>query len=245
LDVRKLLPRERHPLIFSRFDALMPGEAFVLVNDHEPKPLYYQFQAERAGQVGWEPIESGPERWAVRITRLGPAHSVSDGTVKPTQLIRTEHRGLLPHVDQLRHLGEVAELGSLELQTQLSTAVNFLQAHLLVHAQAEDRVLYPAVATLMGAPQATATMSYDHGAVARLTAELAALKDQLDAHAPTQADLLTLRRLAFGLHALVTLHFAKEEEVYLPLLDAHLTVDMATDLYRDMERAAAEIRRGR
>ncbi len=70
LDVREIAPRERHPLIFNTFDALRPGEAFRLVNDHDPKPLYYQFMAERTGQVGWDYLEEGPEVWQVRITRL-------------------------------------------------------------------------------------------------------------------------------------------------------------------------------
>ena len=69
LDVRTIAPRERHPLIFHTFDALEPGAAFELVNDHDPKPLYYQFQAERAGQVEWEYLEQGPEQWRVRIAR--------------------------------------------------------------------------------------------------------------------------------------------------------------------------------
>lgn len=69
LDVRQIAPRERHPLIFETFDGLEPGAAFELVNDHDPKPLYYQFQAERPGQVAWEYLERGPERWRVRIAR--------------------------------------------------------------------------------------------------------------------------------------------------------------------------------
>lgn len=69
LDVREIAPRERHPLIFATFDGLEPGGAFELVNDHDPKPLYYQFQAERAGAVSWEYLEEGPERWRVRIGR--------------------------------------------------------------------------------------------------------------------------------------------------------------------------------
>lgn len=69
LDVRTIAPRERHPRIFEIFDALDPGAAFELVNDHDPKPLYYQFQAERAGAVAWTYLEQGPERWRVRITR--------------------------------------------------------------------------------------------------------------------------------------------------------------------------------
>lgn len=69
IDVREIMPRERHPLIFQTFDDLNAGEAFELVNDHDPKPLYYQFMAERQGQVGWDYLEEGPEVWRVRISR--------------------------------------------------------------------------------------------------------------------------------------------------------------------------------
>ena len=69
LDVRTLIPRERHPLIFSTFDKLGAGESFELVNDHDPKPLYYQLQAERPGALGWNYLEQGPEVWRVHITK--------------------------------------------------------------------------------------------------------------------------------------------------------------------------------
>lgn len=67
IDVRTIPPRDRHPLLFERFDALASGESYELVNDHDPKPLYYQFQAERPGQLVWEYLEEGPEVWRVRI----------------------------------------------------------------------------------------------------------------------------------------------------------------------------------
>jgi uncharacterized protein (DUF2249 family) len=70
VDVREITPRDRHPLIFDTFDSLIPGETMRLVNDHDPKPLYYQLMAERTGQAGWEYLEEGPEVWQVRITRL-------------------------------------------------------------------------------------------------------------------------------------------------------------------------------
>lgn len=70
LDVRELPPRERHPLIFGTFHTLVPNQAFVLVNDHDPKPLYYQFQAEHPGQFSWDYLERGPEIWRVRIGRV-------------------------------------------------------------------------------------------------------------------------------------------------------------------------------
>lgn len=70
VDVREIAPRERHALIFDTFDRLTPGQAFVLINDHDPKPLYYQFQAEQPGKMSWQYLEQGPTVWRVRIGRL-------------------------------------------------------------------------------------------------------------------------------------------------------------------------------
>jgi uncharacterized protein (DUF2249 family) len=70
LDIRPVPPAKRHPMIFEKFDNLKQGEGFILVNDHDPKPLYYQFMAEHPGKVGWEYLEEGPEVWQVRIARL-------------------------------------------------------------------------------------------------------------------------------------------------------------------------------
>jgi uncharacterized protein (DUF2249 family) len=72
LDVRPLAPIERHQRIFATFDALEPGAAFVLVNDHDPKPLGYQFAAEHAGHYSWDYLEQGPTTWRVRIGRTAP-----------------------------------------------------------------------------------------------------------------------------------------------------------------------------
>lgn len=70
IDVRKVVPRDRHALIFRTFDELRPGQAFHIVNDHDPKPLHYQFQAERHGAFSWAYLESGPDVWRVEIRRL-------------------------------------------------------------------------------------------------------------------------------------------------------------------------------
>ena len=70
LDVRALPHGRRHEQIFATYEALAPGDAFVLVNDHDPKPLYYQFAAEYTGEFSWEYLETGPERWRVRIGRF-------------------------------------------------------------------------------------------------------------------------------------------------------------------------------
>jgi uncharacterized protein (DUF2249 family) len=69
VDVRQIIPRDRHPLIFQIFDLLAAGEGFELVNDHDPKPLYYQFLHERPNQFTWEYLKEGPQVWRVVIRR--------------------------------------------------------------------------------------------------------------------------------------------------------------------------------
>lgn len=77
LDVRSEIPRRRHELIFESFEELPVGAAFVLVNDHDPKPLRYQLEAENTGQFSWEYLEQGPQVWRVRIGRTAAAPGAS------------------------------------------------------------------------------------------------------------------------------------------------------------------------
>jgi uncharacterized protein (DUF2249 family) len=70
LDVRALAPAQRHEKIFATYGALGPGTAFVLVNDHDPKPLRYQFDAQHAGRYRWDYLQAGPDVWRVRIGRI-------------------------------------------------------------------------------------------------------------------------------------------------------------------------------
>jgi uncharacterized protein (DUF2249 family) len=69
LDVTVIIPRDRHPVIFTTFDEMKKGESFVLVNDHDPKPLYYSFLHEREGLFAWEYLEQGPTVWKVMISK--------------------------------------------------------------------------------------------------------------------------------------------------------------------------------
>lgn len=71
IDVREIAHGQRHPRIFARFARLAPGEAFTLVNNHDPKPLRRELEAAHPGDFTWDYLESGPEQWKVRIGRVG------------------------------------------------------------------------------------------------------------------------------------------------------------------------------
>jgi uncharacterized protein (DUF2249 family) len=70
LDVRPLPPWERHEKIFEVWNGLEEGEVLRLINDHDPKPLYYQFAAEREGEFEWKYKKQGPAEWIVTIKKI-------------------------------------------------------------------------------------------------------------------------------------------------------------------------------
>lgn len=162
-------------------------------------------------------------------------------TTTITQPLRDEHAHLLPHIEALREVADqVGDSGIDVLRQELSGVVAFLTDHLIPHALAEDAVLYPVVGAAMGAPEATATMRRDHVEVGRLTDELGALRHQLTGAALEPGTAKALRRLLYGLYALIKVHFVEEEEIFLPVLDRHLSAEDAKALFAAMEEHAAD-----
>ena len=53
-----------------------------------------------------------------------------------------------------------------------------------------------------------------------------------------------MRRVLYGVYALVKVHFAKEEEIYLPILDGYLTPERAREMFENMEAAAHKAKAG-
>lgn len=150
--------------------------------------------------------------------------------------LHDEHQHLLPHINELS--ATAALIGTIEpmdMAERLDRAIDFLENHLIPHARAEDDVLYTVVAQLLGDDDATATMKRDHVEVAKLTEELSLMRSRiLESGAE---DLEHLKQTLYGLHAVISLHFAKEEEVYVPLLEDRLDQNRADAMLRDMHTA--------
>lgn len=153
-----------------------------------------------------------------------------------TEALHEEHQTLLPQIDELRLFADrLDEMPQHDVRHNLDRIYQFLTQHLIPHAEAEEDALYPAVGKILGSPQATATMSRDHVEVSRLTEQLGWLRSE-----PTfeLEQMRNLRRVLYGLHALLRVHFAKEEEIYLPLLESHLTDAEANRLIHKMAQSA-------
>jgi regulator of cell morphogenesis and NO signaling len=70
INVTLIEPRLKHPTIFEKYDTLLEEQEFIIHNDHDPKPLYYQLLAERGQTFEWEYLLNGPEIWEVKIKKL-------------------------------------------------------------------------------------------------------------------------------------------------------------------------------
>jgi iron-sulfur cluster repair protein YtfE (RIC family) len=150
--------------------------------------------------------------------------------------LRDEHRELLAALEVLRIAAEaVGEAPPEQVRALVARAVEFLTGELLPHADAEERGLYPVVARLMGAPGSTQTMAEDHLEVARLTVELEVLQAELGGTTLAPAAAQELRRILYGLYALVAAHLGKEEKVFFPLVEERLSGIEASRMLRAMQ----------
>ena len=90
LNVTLIEPRLKHPTIFKYFDALKEGEAFQILNDHDPKPLYYQLLGERGNIFTWSYLEKGPQWWKVQIQKNDAQSGESVGEIAAKDLRKAE-----------------------------------------------------------------------------------------------------------------------------------------------------------
>ncbi|AQL41579.1 hypothetical protein BV210_02100 [Halorientalis sp. IM1011] len=90
LDVRDLPPAQRHEKIFAAYDELTGGHGFVLVNDHDPKPLYHQFEAEAGPEFHWEYRAKDPGEFRVLI---GKTETSTDGSTADSSAADTSTAG--------------------------------------------------------------------------------------------------------------------------------------------------------
>ena len=149
-----------------------------------------------------------------------PARAVAldEGTAALAQRFQGEHVAVLAAVERCRsvadRLGEVAPPVALDLAKQLHGE---LVAVVGPHEAAEQQQLYPALDAALGGAEPTATMARAHAEIAHEIRLLGRLLDDIGAGPPDDQDLVELRRLLYGLHAVLRLHTEQEEESYLSL----------------------------
>ncbi len=170
------------------------------------------------GALLQEAIDLGVILNALRARRAPRRTELTPDAARFSERFRQEHLRLRPDIDQLQTTAD--ELGSLDRATALvrvRAVQRFLVDTLLPHEESEEHELYPALAAVIGGDDPTGPMSRAHAEIAHRIRRLGRLVADIGPDGPDEEDLVELRRLLYGLHAILALHFAQEDERYLSL----------------------------
>jgi heavy metal translocating P-type ATPase len=130
------------------------------------------------------------------------------------------HRQLLPVIDRVRQVADrLGDVPPAVAREELDELRGLLEKRLLPHEAADDAALYPLVAKVIGGADPVGPMSRAHVEIRRLAGMLSRLVEELPESGPTSADVRDLRRVLYGLHAILRLHFAQEDESFLSLFE--------------------------
>ena len=163
----------------------------------------------------------------IALTALVPTRSytiaLSPAEVATTRALYNQHRAVLPIVEQVRAVADdlVEESGRQAIEP-VSKLLDQLENQLLPHERAEDAELLPIVARTMGGADPTGALSRTHGEIEHYVSRLRRVLADLASTAEV-ADIVELRRLLYGLHAILRLHNAQEEEGVFSLLPEETT----------------------
>jgi heavy metal translocating P-type ATPase len=174
------------------------------------------------GAIAQEFIDVAAIANALRV--LGAGDNIRRFTDDDAALARrfaSEHFALATDVEQLRTAADA--IGALPDDQALAAArraYELLITEIGPHELDEEKMLYPAVARVIGGTDPTGPMSRAHVEIAHRIRRIGALLQAESDTTLDPEDLADLRRLLYGLHAILRLHNAQEEENYLSLADA-------------------------
>jgi heavy metal translocating P-type ATPase len=155
---------------------------------------------------------------ALRALRpVGPAGRLTAADAALTRRFRTEHLLIRADIEQLRAAADAITAEPRVAMTRVRQAYAVLTGEIWPHENAEETDLYPAVNRLLGGTDPTAAMSRAHAEIAYQIVRLGRLITEIGDRAPDEADIADLRSTLYGLHAILRLHTAQEDEAYLSL----------------------------
>lgn len=177
-----------------------------------------------AGALLQEGIDAAVILNALRALRPGrgtrtPIDAATDAILRRFD---QEHALLRPSLERVRVVAD-ALTATPETVDRLREVHRFLTEELLPHERAEEARLYPALAQALGGGEVTTTMSRAHAEIERLVRRLGRHLDLVHDGALRPDQLDDLRACLYGLHAVLILHFAQEEEAYFSLSSATVT----------------------
>jgi heavy metal translocating P-type ATPase len=145
----------------------------------------------------------------------GPHTRLTAADAELSSRFSGEHRAIWANIEELRAAADALGTGGPEQAAAgARRAYRLLVEEIGPHEQAEQAELYPVLDRLLGSSHATAAMSRTHAEIAHQTRRLGQLLDDIGGGLPDAADIADLRALLYGLHAILSLHTAQEDESY-------------------------------
>jgi heavy metal translocating P-type ATPase len=176
-----------------------------------------------AGALVQEAIDVAVILNALRALGGGRTHAPDARGAALGARFRREHQELLPDVDRIRRVADRLDELSPEAQRDaLEEVRRFLVERLVPHEREEDARMYPVVAKVLGGEDPTGTMTRAHLEIAHLSRLFVRQLDAMAGDGQSSEDLRDLRRILYGLYAVLRLHFAQEEEAYLSYVEEKL-----------------------
>ena len=176
-----------------------------------------------AGAILQEVIDVTVILNALRALRGGTEQKASvPGWTQTSAHLRAEHRELTPRIARIRIVADRLDVTDpADALAELVAIRDFIVDDLVPHEELEDRSVFPMVAKAIGSDDATSALHRTHREIFHLARLYERLVEELPPTGPTADDLPDLRRVLYGLHAILRLHMAQEEEFYLGLGDEH------------------------
>ena len=139
--------------------------------------------------------------------------------------VRDEHIRIRAALEALELAAKACDAEGPPFDLDLArTAQRLLVEDVAPHEAREEERLYPVLARLLGGTDRTSTMSRAHVDIAHRISQLGRLLEYIDPEELDRADIIELRRLLYGLHAILELHTTQEDESYLSWSDDRPTV---------------------
>jgi len=158
---------------------------------------------------------------ALRALRGTQSSELADTTAALGDRFREEHQRLQPGIRRIRHIADQLDLVTPgEARVELLELHRFLAKEVIPHEEAEDTIVYPAIAKLIGGDDPTAVMSRAHLEISHLVSVLGRHLEDMMQGGPTSDEIRELKPVLYGLDAILRLHFAQEDESYLALIEA-------------------------
>ncbi len=163
--------------------------------------------------------------------------------MEPTvETVEQEHEQFLPHLEDIREVADsIGRASVTSLLRRIRDVHDFLAHRLMPHAVAEGRLMLPLVKELAGGREIAVEMNRCHAQLGRLTDQLESSMERATREGMDDEVEAELRRILYGIHAVLSAHLAQAQEVFTAAIGPDRTPAERAEMFEAVERSAKEV----